>query len=431
MLADLLRRAETRNTSTTTTASQFYAQMWADRFTFNGITYVPGGLDRTLADMATSNAPLAAVMDVRVKVFSEAVFKFQGYTNGRPGELYGTAALRPLEQPWPGAGTSHLLAAMEVDHSIFGNSYWIGEGSDLVRLDPTKVTILTTDVVYGSEVVAQRLVGYSYQANPQDEAVLFKPDEVAHYRTTNDPLNPFRGTSWMRAVSTDADSDAKITGYKSSLLKNSAVPPFVLKAEPGVSLEQFKSTKDVLDKNYTGWHNAGKPMTIGAGWDVQVVGANPQQLDLKALQGAGETRIAAAGGVPVPIVGFSEGLAGSSLNSGNYGAARRRFADATARPMWRAACHALATITAVPSGSRLWYDAGDVSFLQEDEQDAATIRETNARTIRQLVDAGYDPDAATTYAQTGDASVLVGKHSGMYSVQLQPAGTQNNPGQTE
>jgi hypothetical protein len=70
----------------------------------------------------------------------------------------------------------------------------------------------------------------------------------------------------------------------------------------------------------------------------------------------------------------------------------------------------------------LWIDTADVSFLQEDEQDEATIRETRARAIRTLLDAGYDPDAAAQYVATGDVSVLVGSHSGLFSVQLQPAG---------
>jgi hypothetical protein len=166
---------------------------------------------------------------------------------------------------------------------------------------------------------------------------------------------------------------------------------------------------------------------LGAGFDVKTVGLDFRQLDLKALQGAGESRIAAAAGVPTTIVGFSEGQQGSSLNAGNYGAARRRFADGTMRPMWRAACTALSNLVTVPSGARLWYDASDVSFLQEDEQDEATIRSTKAQTIRTLVDAGYDPDAAADFAQTGDEAMLMGKHSGLYSVQLQEPGAPTPP----
>jgi phage portal protein BeeE len=50
-------------------------------------------------------------------------------------------------------------------------------------------------------------------------------------------------------------------------------------------------------------------------------------------QGAGETRIAAAAGVPPVIVGLSEGLQAATYS--NYSQARRRFADGTMRPLWR------------------------------------------------------------------------------------------------
>jgi hypothetical protein len=58
-----------------------------------------------------------------------------------------------------------------------------------------------------------------------------------------------------------------------------------------------------------------------------------KQIDFKVTQGHGETRIAAAAGVPPIIVGLSEGLEAATYS--NYGQARRRFADVTMRPLWR------------------------------------------------------------------------------------------------
>jgi hypothetical protein len=105
---------------------------------------------------------------------------------------------------------------------------------------------------------------------------------------------------------------------------------------------------------------------------VKVVGADMRQLDFKATQGAGETRICAAARVPAIIVGVSEGL--ESATYSNYGQARRAFADLTMRPMWRDFAHSLATIVQVPSDSELWYDDRDIPFLQEDVKDEAEIR---------------------------------------------------------
>jgi hypothetical protein len=133
-------------------------------------------------------------------------------------------------------------------------------------------------------------------------------------------------------------------------------------------------------------------------------------------------RIAEAAGVHPTLVGMSEGLQGSSLNTGNFHAAKRLFATATARPWWRNAAESWQSILTPPSGAELWYDDRDIKFLQDDGTDEAAIRAQNATTLRTLIDGGYEPDAAVQYLQTNDLSRLVGQHTGMRSVQLYPAG---------
>jgi hypothetical protein len=161
-------------------------------------------------------------------------------------------------------------------------------------------------------------------------------------------------------------------------------------------------------------------MYLGGGATPKVVGADMKQIDFKVVQGAGETRIAAAAGVPPVIVGLSEGLQAATYS--NYGQARRRFADGTMRPLWRNLCGSLASIVAVPADAELWYDDRDIAFLREDEKDAAESQQTQASSIKTLVDAGYDADSVIDAVTAGDLGRLKGKHTGLYSVQLQPAG---------
>jgi hypothetical protein len=59
-------------------------------------------------------------------------------------------------------------------------------------------------------------------------------------------------------------------------------------------------------------------------------------------------------------------------------------------------------------------------FVQDDRLDEAQIQQQEAMTIRQLVDAGFDPATVVLAVTTGDFRTLA--HSGLYSVQLQPAG---------
>jgi hypothetical protein len=67
-------------------------------------------------------------------------------------------------------------------------------------------------------------------------------------------------------------------------------------------------------------------------------------------------------------------LAGSSLNEGNFKAARRLYVDGTLRPLWHNAAGSLAPLVDVPSDAELWYDARDIAYLRDDNRDAAEIR---------------------------------------------------------
>jgi hypothetical protein len=53
-------------------------------------------------------------------------------------------------------------------------------------------------------------------------------------------------------------------------------------------------------------------------------------------------------------------------------------------------------------------------------KDAADIQAVNAGSIRQLLDAGFEADSVISAITSGDLSQL--KHTGLFSVQLQPAG---------
>ncbi len=352
-------------------------------------------------------------------VFSEIRFAFRG----RAGNLFGTPALSLLEHPWPQAATGNLLARMEVDASLYGNSYWVAapSGDRLIRLRPQYVSIATADIEdtetglgYG-----QTLVGYVLKNEKGRVAAVFLPDEVAHYCPIPDPDHEFRGISWMHSLLPDIIADLDMSDFKHSFLKNAATPSLVVQFQQGVSQEAFDKFRDRMESAHTGPQSGFKTLYMGAGADVKVVGSNFQQLNINDVQAAGETRIASVAGVPPTLLSLSEGMKGSALNAGNYQATRRRFSDGTMRPLWRTACGALSTLIDVPGGSRLWYDGSEVPFLQEDETEAAQIRQADAKTVLSLVQAGYTPDSVVTAVKNGDLSQL--QHTGLISVQLQHA----------
>jgi len=66
-------------------------------------------------------------------------------------------------------------------------------------------------------------------------------------------------------------------------------------------------------------------------------------------------------------------------------------------------------------------------ILREDAKDAAEIQQILAATITVLIKEGYKADAAVNAVMGQNLSTLVGQHTGLVSVQLQPPGTAAQP----
>lgn len=408
-------------------------------FTYNGVGYSTAGVQQTLhgnvekidptfqgyADgLYKTSGVVFACMLARRAVFTEARFQFRSFNNGRPGKLFGNSDLEPIERPFPGGVTSDLLARMIDDADLAGNWFgWIDrERGEVVRLRPDWVDIVLEPRHFRGGVVGYRKLGYLYyeNGNRDSQGVEFLADEVAHFAPIPDPTAQWRGMSWLTPVVREIAADKAMTTHKLKFLENGATPNMVVKL-PEVSADKLKRFKSAMDAEHKGSSNAGKTLYIGGGADVTVVGANFKELDLRGVQGASETKIAAAAGVPPVVVGLSESLGGSALNSGNYSAARRNFADRTIRPLWRNAASTLETLVPPPPASQLWFDTHDVAFLREDEKDAAEIQSRQSAAMRQLIDGGYTPDSVVSAIDTGDWTLL--EHTGLLSVQLQPPGT--------
>lgn len=419
--------------------SQISLNDFLEYFNYNGLNY-PLQLNQTqgakteeighdfsgLTDAAyKQNGVVFACLMVRQLLFQEARFQFRRYQSGRPGEYFGTRELLPLEQPWPNGTTGDLLARAIQDVDLAGNFYAVRMFNGLRRLRPDYVTIALGskfDPEHAATAPDVEVAGYVY--NPPDgETRVYGPKEVAHFAPYPDPQASFRGMSWLQPVIREIMGDQAATTHKLKYFEQGATPNMVVTFEPSVDADKVKTWIDMLEDKMGGAENAYRTLYLGGGADAKVVGSNLEQVDFKNVQGAGETRIAAAAGVPPVIVGLSEGLQAATYS--NYSQARRRFADGTMRPLWRNFAGSMATVIRVPRNADLWYDDRDIPFLAEDVKDAAEVRSTDATAIKALTEAGYDPDSVVDAVTAGDLTRLA--HSGMYSVQLQPPGSDNSP----
>lgn len=396
--------------------------------------YVAGAFKR--------NGPVFACIQARQMVFSEARFQWRKFVNGRPADLFGSAELSLLENPWPGGTTGELLAHMEQDVSLAGNSYFTkcdeagrfgnsaqGQGLRLIRLRPDWVTLLIGSKSGDPWAADAYVTGYLYQpknsglmtgGNPLSTPLLLMPDEVAHYSPIPDPVARFRGMSWITPVIREIEADNGATTHKKKFFDNAAVPNMVVRFDAETSEDSFTEFVEKFKEQHQGSWNAYKTLFLMGGADVTPLTHDFRQMEFNQTVGKGESRIATAAGVPSSWVGFSEGMQGSSLNAGNFSASRRRFADGTMRPLWRMAAASLQVLVTAPSGAALWYDDRDIAFLREDSMDRAEIMRTQMNAIDAGIKSGFEPDSVVEAIFNDDVSRLLGKHTGLVSVQMQP-----------
>ncbi|BBB01068.1 hypothetical protein RVR_8310 [Actinacidiphila reveromycinica] len=416
---------------------------WAQYFGFGGLDYpivqtTMNTIDQeavalTTAAAAKTNGPIFSLILARQQIFSQARFQWTRFSGGAPTDLFGSPELGLLERPWPGGTTGDLLGRMEWNASTAGNSYVRRTRADRLNVLPPQWVIIVlgsqTNADNPAEAPDVEVAGYVY--DPPSGPMRFYPADgsngrMAHYAPIPDPDFHFLGMSWITPVLRELQADSMATEHKARFFQNAATPNLAIKFDPSVKLQQVQAFKELMEEEHTGVANAYRTLYMGGGADPKVIGADMRQLDFAATQGKGESRLAAAAGVPPSWVGFSEGLQGSALNAGNFSSARRRLSDGTLEHLWSNAAASLEPLLTPPdSGSSLWYTTRSVAFMREDAEVLSRIQQTQAQTITALVRDGFTPDSATQAVLNNDMSLL--KHTGLTSVQLLPPSNGQEP----
>lgn len=377
--------------------------------------------------------PAFAAQLVRAMVLSQARFTFRNVRWSRtPRRLFGTSGLSLLERPWPNGTTGDLIGRMEWHAGLAGSSFVTNwqQNSRLRVMRPDWTAVVSGSQLEPDDPVGAldaEVLGYAYRnggfglgnRNPMQT---LPPSSVAHFAPLADPLSPGMGMSWITPAIREIQGDMLTAQHKITYFSNGATPNLVVKGIPALSKEQFDEIVDAMESNHRGAANAYRTLYLTAGADATVVGSNMKDIDFRAVQAGGETRIGLLSRVPAPLLGIGEGLQGSSLNAGNFTAARRMFADSWIFPTLQNLASTLSPLVNTPADAELWFDTADMPILREDAKDAADIGQVQAAAITLLVRDGFTPESAVRAVIAQDMSLLV--HSGMVSVQLWAPGSE-------
>lgn len=409
------------------------------KFTFNGVSYSIGNtrepgreFEQFVQQVHAESNVVAAAVVARALMLKTMRFAWRNRARNDANyrQLFGTPELEVLERPAQGMTRSEWLTTCELHASYAGSAYTVRRESgrlEVLRPDYVRVVLVGADepdAVMGGRQA--KVAGWIYfpdgPENPETQESLKPDDMVMHWRPEPHPVMWWTGQSWVTSVLSEVTTDRAAQKHLRKFFDNAATPNLIVKPHEMMAPEVMDEYRERFEQRYGGVANSFRTMWLGGGADAMVVGSQLADLDLSTLQGGAETRIAARSRVPASILGINAGLEGSSLNAGNYSAARRQFADMWFAPTAEDFCAAAESLVRLPPGgpAELWYDPSESMALQEDALDAAQIMQTQAAAVRQMIDAGYDPDAAVSAVRDGNLSALVGAHTGLTSVQLVP-----------
>ena len=354
-----------------------------------------------------TNGVVFACILARMMLLSEATFKFRTLTDKK---LYGTEDLRILEYPWPNGVTGDLVARIEQDASLAGNSYyWKADDDLLVRLPPGEVTIVSVPQMAPGGGVYKQVIGYDHDPDPSSvgggpspQAQFFTVDEVAHFAPIPDNTAKVRGMSWLTPILAEVGVDSAMTRFKQGYMDH-GTPISAVRYAQKLRPDTQDAVQERIMAKFGGVSNAWRPFVFDQGADP-VMGTALKDLDFRAVQAGGETRICAAAGVPPVVVGLRNAEPAES-----YQQAMRRFADLTCRPLWRNMCASLQKfVPNMPAkGVQLWYDTSDIAALQAAETEKAQVTQVSAAATLTFVQAGFTRDSVVSAVTSGDLGLLV------------------------
>lgn len=223
-------------------------------------------------------------------------------------ELPDHPLLQLVANPNPFYGDIALLAGTILSYVIDGNAYWLkvrnGAGQVVELWYVPHWMIEPKAPIDGGAFLSH------YEYRPGGVApILYRPDDVVHFRHGIDPHNMCKGLSPLNGVIREIFMDLESSNFVASLLRNMGVPGVVISPKGGAmpSPEDVAATRTWFASAFSG-DRRGAPLVMGAPTDISQFGFNPGQMNMGESRNIAEERVCASIGVPAAVVGFGAGL---------------------------------------------------------------------------------------------------------------------------
>ena len=232
------------------------------------------------------------------------------FKNGvQPVEQHSILAL--LSEPNPYQNKSEFLESIYLYRQISGNAY-ILTASNLGKL-PKEIYSLRPDRV--KVIAGENFLPSGYQYKVEKKEQIYPVDQISgvsrilHIKNTN-PTSDWYGLSPIEAGAYSIDQHNNAASWNQALLQNGARPSgaIVVKGTEGqpseLSNEQYNRLKEMVNEDFMGLTNAGKPMILEGGLDWKEISLSPKDMDFIEGKNSAARDIALAFGVPPQLLGI-------------------------------------------------------------------------------------------------------------------------------
>jgi HK97 family phage portal protein len=271
---------------------------------------------------------------------------YQKTKGGKLKEVEQHEVLDLLANPNPTQSGDEFTRALVSYYLIAGNAYLFGNGiygsgttisgkpkppSELQLLIPGRVRVEPGAGLFPNH--------FEYKPKP-DTQIIFPVDRVTggsallHLKTFN-PVNQWVGLPPMIAAAYGIDIHNSGQRWNKKMLDNDCRPSgaLIVKKSDGqpdvLTDDQYSRLKEMIDSQFSGADNAGRPMLLEGGLDWKEMSLNPKDIDWSKGKVNAALDVCMAFGVPPQLIG----LPGSQTYA-NYEQATLSFWTETVLPLY-------------------------------------------------------------------------------------------------
>ena len=293
------------------------------------------GYAECVVAFACINRIAAAVASVEPQLFRKNA------KTGKLEKLEVGPLLDLIQSPNPAQSGKDFLRHLVCYHQLAGNAYVFGNGIDPTKTKPkppTELQILNPGKMKIQPGPGLFPLGYEYKPN-SNAATVYPVDQIAgrsailHLKTFN-PLNAWYGMSPLEAAALGVDIHNDGQKWNKGLIANGARPSGALTVQGSdgkpstLSEEQYLRVKEMIDDQFSGSNNAGRPMLLEGGLEWKEMSLNPKDMEFLNGKHSAARDIALAFGVPPQLLGIP---GDSTFN--NYESAMLSFWTETVLPL--------------------------------------------------------------------------------------------------